>query len=265
MSPSPFLEFASALDVGRARSNNEDAIALVPQWRLAVLADGMGGYNAGEVASEMTTRIISQGLGKWLENLNAPPPEIALHEAIEDWGRQANSAIFESARDVQEHYGMGSTVVVAAFTGDLLVVGHVGDSRAYRLRQGQLERLTRDHSLLQEQLDGGLITHEQARTSTHRNLVTRALGMDEHVEVETRSHQMQTDDVLLMCSDGLYDLLEDQEMARLIAQADTLDAACKSLIDAANDAGGKDNISVVLVRVSPDLSKRKVSWWPFKH
>lgn len=159
---------------------------------------------------------------------------------------------------------MGSTVVVAVFTGDLLVVGHVGDSRAYRLRQGQLDRLTRDHSLLQEQLDGGLITQEQALTSTHRNLVTRALGMDEQVEVETRSHEMRSGDILLMCSDGVYDLLDDQEMARLIGQAETLDAACKALVEAANDAGGKDNISVVLVRVGAEPGKRKMSWWPFK-
>ena len=264
MSSSPALEFASALDIGRARSNNEDAIALDPQARLAVLADGMGGYNAGEVASEMATRIISQGLGRWLQNLGTPPSESVLHEAIEDWGRHANRTIFESARDVKEHHGMGSTVVVAVFTGDLLVVGHVGDSRAYRLRQGQLDRLTRDHSLLQEQLDGGLITQEQALTSTHRNLVTRALGMDEQVEVETRSHEMRSGDILLMCADGVYDLLDDQEMARLIGQAETLDAACKALVEAANDAGGKDNISVVLVRVGAEPGKRKMSWWPFK-
>jgi protein phosphatase len=250
--------------MGRARSNNEDAIALDTQARLAVLADGMGGYNAGEVASEMATRIISQGLGRWIQNLGTPPSESVLHEAIEDWGRHANRAIFESARDVKEHSGMGSTVVVAAFTGELLVVGHVGDSRAYRLRQGQLDRLTRDHSLLQEQLDGGLITQEQALTSTHRNLVTRALGMDEQVEVETRSHEMRSGDILLMCSDGVYDLLDDQEMARLIGQSKSLDAACKTLVDAANEAGGKDNISAVLVRVGVTPSTGIRSWWPFR-
>jgi protein phosphatase len=258
------LEFASALDMGRARSNNEDAVALDPEARLAVLADGMGGYNAGEVASEMATRLISQGLGRWLRNLASPPAETVLHEAIDDWGRQANQAIFQSAQTVPEHQGMGSTLVVAAYTGDILVVGHIGDSRAYRLREGQLERLTRDHSLLQEQLDAGMITAEQAATSTNRNLVTRALGVLEDVDVETHSHEVRTGDILMMCSDGVSDMVDEPTIARLLREADTLDAACQAIVEAANDAGGKDNISVVLVRAGGKPAGRLRGWWPFK-
>lgn len=244
------LEFASALDVGRSRKNNEDAIIFDIGARLAVLADGIGGCNAGEVASEMATRIISEGMSRWIHALDSQPSEDFLHQAIEVWVRRANRVIFKSAREVQEFSGMGSTVVVAAFTKDILVVSHVGDSRAYRLRQGQMVRLTRDHSLIQNQLDFGLITQEQAKLSTHRNLITRALGMAEHVDVETKSHDMRVGDILMMCSDGVYDMLDDQEMAKIIMQEDCLDLACKALVDGANKAGGKDNISIVLVRVS---------------
>jgi protein phosphatase len=257
------LEFASALDMGRARSNNEDAVIIDAEARLAVLADGMGGYNAGEVASEMATTIIAQGLGRWLRNLPSPPAETLLHEAMDDWGRQANRAIFDSAQRVPEHQGMGSTLVIAAYTGEALVVGHVGDSRAYRLREGRLERLTRDHSLLQEQLDAGMITPEQAATSTNRNLVTRALGVLEDVDVETHTHEVQPGDVLMMCSDGVSDLVDEPALAALIDGAKTLDEACKAIVDAANDAGGKDNISVVLVRAGGKAAGKRRGWWPF--
>lgn len=258
------LEFAYALDVGRARSNNEDSVALDPQARLAVLADGMGGYNAGEVASEMATSMVVKGLGEWLRRLPSPPTESLLHEAVEDWGRQANLAIHESSQRVPEHHGMGSTLLIAAFSGNVLVVGHVGDSRAYRFREGRLERLTKDHSLLQEQLDAGVLTPAQAATSTNRNLVTRALGAAPSVEVETHSHEVHAGDITLMCSDGVYELVDDQAMVRILDSASDLDAACKAIVDAANDAGGKDNISIVLIRAGNKPARGLRALWPFK-
>ena len=158
------LEFATALDVGRARTNNEDSVALDADAKVAVLADGMGGYNAGEVASAMATSIVCSSLVHWLR-AHAAPTTRELVLAMENSVGQANRAIFDASNGNPQYSGMGTTLVMVAVAGDHLVVGHVGDSRAYRLRDGQLQRLTRDHSMLQEQLDAGLITPAQAARS----------------------------------------------------------------------------------------------------
>ena len=248
------LEFASALDVGRARTNNEDSVALDADAQVVVLADGMGGYNAGEVASGMAASLVCSSLVQWLGAHTAHTAR-ELAQAMGRCVAQANRAIFDASNGNPQYSGMGTTLVMVAVAGGHLVVGHVGDSRVYRLRGGQLQRLTRDHSLLQEQLDAGLITPAQAARSTNRNLVTRALGMDAEVTLEARDHSLQQDDVLLLCSDGLTDMVDDEGICYLLCHTHaSLQDACQALVDAANAAGGRDNISVVLVRAGSEAA-----------
>ena len=258
------FEFFEALDTGRARTNNEDSVSIDEGAALAVLADGMGGYNAGEVASSMATSFIRTELGRWLREAHANATDTEVRRAMDICVDNANRAIFNAANANPQYAGMGTTLVVAVFREQRLLVGHVGDSRAYRLRGGRLQQITRDHSLLQEQIDAGLITPEQAAFSANKNLVTRAVGVEDTVLLETHQHDVQPGDTYLMCSDGLSDMLDDASIGQLLLAHDSLAAACQALIDAANDAGGKDNISVVLVRASGGASTTSRFWWPFR-
>jgi serine/threonine protein phosphatase PrpC len=257
------LEFFSASDTGRARTNNEDSVALDEGSSLAVLADGMGGYNAGEVASGMLTSFIKAELGRWLVEAAPDATDTEVRRAMDICVDNANRAIFNAANSNPQYAGMGTTLVVAVFRGERLLVGHVGDSRAYRHRSGRLTQITRDHSLLQEQIDAGLITPEQAAFSTNKNLVTRAVGVEDTVLLETHVHDVQAGDVYLLCSDGLSDMLDDSTIAQVLQMHDSLDAAGRALIDAANEAGGKDNIAVVLAKAPGAVSAAR-SWWPFR-
>lgn len=257
-------EFSSALDAGRARSNNEDSVALDETCALAVLADGMGGYNAGEVASSMATSFIRTELGRWLREAGLPATDAEVRRAMDICVDNANRAIFNAANSNPQYAGMGTTLVVAVFRDTQLLVGHVGDSRAYRLRGGRLQQITRDHSLLQEQIDAGLITPEQAAFSANKNLVTRAVGVEDTVLLETHVHEVQPGDLYLMCSDGLSDMLADATIAHILLADVTLEQSCQALVDAANDAGGKDNISVILVKAQGGAASAGRSWWPFR-
>jgi protein phosphatase len=259
------LEFFHAVDTGRSRSNNEDSVAVDSANALAVLADGMGGYNAGEVASGMATDFIRSELGRWLGDAAARATDAEIKRAMDICVDNANRAIFNAANANPQYAGMGTTLVVAVFRGGQLRLGHVGDSRAYRWRGDELVQITRDHSLLQEQIDAGLITPEQAAFSANKNLVTRAVGVEDTVLLETHLHDTQAGDLYLMCSDGLSDMLDDAMIARLLQTHDALPAAGQALIAAANDAGGKDNIALVLVRVGgPDAGAGR-PWWRFGH
>lgn len=258
----PF-EYFHAIDTGRARSNNEDSVAVDEATSLAVLADGMGGYNAGEVASNMATSFIKTELGRWLAEAASRASDIEVRRAMDICVDNANRAIFNAANANPQYAGMGTTLVVAVFRDGQLRLGHVGDSRAYRWRGGQLSQITRDHSLLQEQIDAGLITPEQAAFSANKNLVTRAVGVEDTVLLETHLHEMQPGDVYLMCSDGLSDMLDDAMIARLLQTHDTLAGAGSALIAAANESGGKDNIAVILVRVAGGSSGVARPWWKF--
>ena len=258
------FEFFEALDTGRARTNNEDSVSLDEAVALAVLADGMGGYNAGEVASNMATSFIHTELGRWLREASTNATDTEVRRAMDICVDNANRAIFNAANSNPQYAGMGTTLVVAVFRENRLLVGHVGDSRAYRLRAGRLQQITRDHSLLQEQIDAGLITPEQAAFSANKNLVTRAVGVEDTVLLETHQHEVLPGDLYLMCSDGLSDMLDDASIAQLLQTSDSLDQTARALIDGANDAGGKDNISVILVRASGGASPSIRSWWPFR-
>jgi serine/threonine protein phosphatase PrpC len=259
------LEYFSIVDTGRARTNNEDAIALDESASLAVLADGMGGYNAGEVASGMVTSFIKAELGRWLHEAAANATDTEVRRALDICVDNANRAIFNAANANPQYAGMGTTLVVGVFRSARLLLGHVGDSRAYRVRAGRIAQITRDHSLLQEQIDAGLITTEQAAFSAHKNLVTRAVGVEDTVLLEIHLHEVQPGDTYLLCSDGLSDMLDDQTLLQLLQANDSLDAAGHALVAAANDAGGKDNIAVILVRVPGNGDSVPArSWWPFR-
>lgn len=259
----PSVEYCALTDTGRTRSNNEDSVAVDEATGVVVLADGMGGYNAGEIASGMATSFIKAELGRWLAQAAPSASDADVKRAMDICVDNANRAIFDAANANPQYAGMGTTLVVGVFRERRLLLGHVGDSRGYRLRNGRLQQLTRDHSLLQEQVDAGLLTPEQAAQSTNRNLVTRAVGVEDTVLLETVLHDVQAGDLYLLCSDGLSDMIDDEAITQLIQGADALDEAAGALVDAANDAGGKDNISVVLARVRGQASPGR-PWWPFR-
>ena len=250
------LAAASLTDPGRVRDHNEDCIESRPDIGLFVLADGMGGYNAGEVASGMATSLISDGLQEsWnpreLTKLSREDAKALSEKLIREQISRANNAIFTTSQNNPECAGMGTTLVVSLFYDNFLTVAHIGDSRLYRLRGDVMEQVTRDHSLLQEQLDSGLITPEEAKLSQNKNLVTRALGIDPTVDPEVHVHETRPDDIFLLCSDGLSDMVEDEEIRlTLITLRQNPSLTVQQLIQAANDNGGRDNISAMLIRVA---------------
>ena len=241
-------EFCTRTDPGRVRANTEDSVLFDGAAQLAILADGMGGYNAGEVASSMATSLIHSELTAWLCEDGQRASGRELRHALEHSVAHANRSIFGTAATNAHCSGMGTTLVLSAFRGDCMVLGHIGDSRCYRWRQGRLELLTRDHSLVQEQVDAGLLTPQQAAVSSNRNLLTRALGVEHRVLLDVQEQQVQPDDVYLMCSDGLSDMVSDAQIAELLATEAPLDTLATCLVDAANANGGRDNISVLLAR-----------------
>ncbi len=249
-------KFCGKTDTGRARDNNEDSIAVDEESCLAVLADGMGGYNAGEVASGMATAFIKSELSRWLTEVGSVARSREVRRAMEICVDSANLAIFNAANNNVHYAGMGTTLVVAVFREDGLVLGHIGDSRCYRLRAGRLEQITRDHSLLQEQMDAGLITPEQAEHSTIKNLVTRALGVESGVLMEVNEHAVELGDIYMLCSDGLSDMVNDATIAKIMLGESTLERQAQALVDAANNHGGRDNISVLLAEVTDASEKR---------
>ncbi|MBE7939439.1 MULTISPECIES: Stp1/IreP family PP2C-type Ser/Thr phosphatase [Ramlibacter] len=249
-------EFCTRTDPGLARENNEDSVAVDESARLAILADGMGGYNAGEIASGMATTFIKAELGRWLSQAGRNANAREIRRAMEICVDNANRSIFNSANSNPHYSGMGTTLVVGVFGEGRLMLGHIGDSRCYRLRGGVLAQITRDHSLLQEQLDAGLITPEQAAVSTNKNLVTRALGVEDAVLLEVNEFKVEPGDIYVMCSDGLSDMVDDAVIARILASGDGLEQKAVALVDAANANGGRDNISVLMARADEDAKKR---------
>lgn len=252
-----------ASDPGRLRPNNEDAVEVHAEAGLAILADGMGGYLAGEVASRLAVETVREALLPSLRAWQArglPCP--TLPAALRDGVARANQAVHRAAGERLDCQGMGTTLVVAALEGPRVWLAHVGDSRAYRFGPRGLQRLTRDHSFVQAQLDAGLISAEEAARSTRRNLITRALGVEPEVEPELGSADLGPGEGLLLCSDGLSDMLDDARLAAVLDAPTPLDARVRRLVEAANAAGGRDNISVVLAQPAPAPAVRR-SWWPW--
>lgn len=267
------LEISSATHTGMVRSHNEDAIAADGGVGLAVLADGMGGYNAGEVASGIAVALITSEMRQAI-------PKTNLHALSQEEGdlqtvrmlkgvvAKTNTSIFESANSQPQYAGMGTTLVVALFRDNRVSVAHIGDSRLYRMRNERLDQVTRDHSLLQEQIDSGMLSKEAARRSQNKNLVTRALGIEPEVEPEIHTYDAQPGDIYLLCSDGLNDMVEDEDIElTLNAMGSNLPLAANQLVQMANDNGGRDNISVILVKVVRDFPatdtwlSRVLSWF----
>jgi protein phosphatase len=256
------LEIVSQTHSGMVRSHNEDSVTHDASCGLVVLADGMGGYNAGEVASGITISLMSTEIRQRLEELKPEEKDVS----GEDFGvallrenvKKANFAIFSAAQSQPQYAGMGTTVVSALFYDNRVAVAHVGDSRMYRLRGEAFEAITRDHSLLQEQIDGGMISVADARLSRNKNLVTRAVGIDADVEVETHIHEVQAGDVYLLCSDGLNDMVEDEDIGATLGMLKAnLPLAAGQLIEMANDNGGRDNVSVILVKINGDFAVQR--------
>lgn len=249
-------EFCIRTDPGLARENNEDSVTFDEPTRLGILADGMGGYNAGEIASGMATTFIKSELGRWLAQAGRYANVRELRRAMEICVDNANRSIFNAANSNPQYSGMGTTLVLGVFQEGRLMLGHIGDSRCYRLRGAELAQITRDHSLLQEQMDAGLITPEQAATSTNKNLVTRALGVEDAVLLDVNEYKVEPGDIYLMCSDGLSDMVDDPGLARILQTEASLEEKAIQLINEANANGGRDNISVVLVQASSESKKR---------
>ncbi|WP_374356536.1 PP2C family serine/threonine-protein phosphatase, partial [Chitinimonas sp.] len=243
-----------------------DAIAFDVDGGFAVLADGMGGYNAGEVASGIATTLLSQGVKAATEIMAPHSPEPmsgkpAAHRILRLEIEKANLAIFQTAQSQPQCAGMGTTLVAALFYDNRLTVAHVGDSRVYRLRGDDFGPITKDHSLLQEQLDSGMITPEQAKLSQNKNLVTRAVGIDPQLDPELNDFEVQVGDVYLICSDGLNDMIDDEEIGLVLSTVSTnLPLAAQQLIQMANDNGGRDNVSVILIRINRDFAAETSLW-----
>ncbi|CAM8621554.1 PTC1 Serine/threonine protein phosphatase [Comamonadaceae bacterium] len=249
-------QFHAKTDPGRCRENNEDSVAFDDQALVAVLADGMGGYNAGEIASGMATAFIKAELSRWLSEAGANAQIRDIRRAMEICVDNANIAIYNSANANPSFAGMGTTLVLGVIKDGRLLVGHIGDSRCYRIRQGRMEQITKDHSLLQEQMDAGLITPEQAAGSPIKNLVTRALGVEQGVMLEVNEFSIEPGDVYLMCSDGLSDMVSDEVIVRIAFEDLRLEPLAEHLILAANECGGRDNISVLLVAAGEAVEKK---------
>jgi serine/threonine protein phosphatase PrpC len=249
------LEISSSTDPGMVRSHNEDSVAASAAHGLVVLADGMGGYNAGEVASGMATTVIITEIQQAFAK--SQPYEIdqktnqqIAARLVREQVLKANTSIYQAAQSQPQYAGMGTTLVVCLFYDNRVLVAHLGDSRLYLLRDGKFRQVTRDHSLLQEQIDSGLITPEQAKHAQHKNLVTRALGIDPSVEPEIHEYPTKPGDIYLLCSDGLCDMVEDDDIGMAVQTlGGNLNLAAQQLVQMANDNGGRDNVSVILVRV----------------
>lgn len=244
------VQIFSATDPGLARSQNEDSIAFDAALGLCILADGMGGHNAGEVASGMATAFIKSEMRNVLASTGKRINPAEVREAIAQSISKANGAIFNMSRTNPQYSGMGTTLVVGVFRGDVLLLAHIGDSRCYRLRGEHVQQLTKDHSVWQEQVDCGLVAANNSMPrSPGQNLVTRALGVDGLVLPDIEQFDLVPDDIYLLCSDGLSDMVSDDGIAAILRSGEPFEEKPKRLVAAANDGGGRDNISVMLVKV----------------
>ncbi len=241
-------------DVGSVRDHNEDAIGCEESIGLAVLADGMGGHRGGEMASAITVSTVLDTVSEKLKKLKTGDTDeetgysvesLLIHEAV----TLANKNVHDSSEANSQYRGMGTTVVVTLFYDNRFTVAHVGDSRLYRLRDMELEQVTRDHSLMQELIDRGFYTPEQARNSLNKNLVTRAIGIDASVVIDIQEDIAMVDDIYLLCSDGVTDMIEDHLIkTAMLDNYDDLEKAATEIIRLANEHGGKDNISALLIK-----------------
>ena len=232
-------------DHGLRRPENEDAYLVDAEQGLFCVADGMGGHAAGEVASRMAVEVLASEMAR-------PDAAPALDARLRDAVIAANNAIFEAAERDPALAGMGTTLTALALhpAGRTFTIAHVGDSRAYLFRRGELQQLTEDHTWVQQQVDAGLLTPEEARRHPLSSMLTRAVGLVPDPEVDIIQGDLESGDLLLLCSDGLTGMVDDDELAYILGRDLPLDDAARELVDAANRNGGTDNITAILIRVA---------------
>ncbi len=244
------VTWAARTDIGRVRENNEDkfdfyapddAATFALRGRLWAVADGMGGHSAGQIASETCLKTLIRSY----YNPAGGDAHAALIAAITD----ANALIFRAAQNLGGKQGMGTTLVAVVVVEDQLIVAHIGDSRVYRFRAGALTQITIDHSYVEEMMARGAMTREQAETSPQRNMITRSVGVEENAKPDVSVSKAVANDVYLLCSDGLSGFVTDRMLGELLAKSSNPSRLCLDLVDAANDAGGKDNITALILRV----------------
>ena len=244
------IQLYGKTDVGSVREHNEDAIGCNDDIALAVLADGMGGHRGGEMASAITVSTVVEVITNKVKNIKNNDTGYSaksqiIHEAIS----LANKNVHDSSQAHAQYRGMGTTVVVVLFYDNRFIVAHVGDSRLYRLRDDELEQITRDHSLVQDLIDRDFYTPEQAKNSLNKNLITRAIGIDSQVQIDIQEDVALVNDMYLLCSDGVTDMIEDDLIKSvMIENSQNLEKATSEIIRLANEHGGKDNISALLVK-----------------
>jgi len=249
------ISYKAVSDVGRKRKGNEDSLFVNPEQHLFVVADGMGGHAAGEIASKVAVESINEFvcLTGGDEEITWP---FGLDENISYDGnrlktaiRYANRKVLEATKEKSEYEGMATTVAAVLVDGDAANLGHVGDSRVYLVRDGEITQLTSDHSWVNEQIQSGVISPDQARTHPLRNVVTRALGGKPDLQVDMQQHKAKAGDILLLCSDGLTTMITDEDIARVVREAGgDVEKAAQALVASANAKGGEDNITVLLIR-----------------
>jgi PPM family protein phosphatase len=256
---------AGLSDVGLQREHNEDCFAVVPQHELFIVADGMGGHRAGDVASRLASEAITDFFQRTAsEDVTWPfhfdvqltDEENRLLTAI----RLANRQIYEHSVRSQDLRGMGTTVVAALFSPGKrhMFIGHVGDSRAYRVRKGEIVQLTRDHSLLNDYLAAMPDMSDEQRSELPKNVITRALGMQDNVEVDLLSDAAQVGDVYILCSDGLSGMVEDSDILDVASNTPHPDAACRRLVTMANEHGGEDNVTAVVIEIDDGMTRSQL-------
>lgn len=251
------LRHAARSDVGMKRDHNEDSYLATPELGLFVVADGMGGHAGGETASRLAVTTVEQEVRAAKEKrpeafeYTGPLADSPMAEVVRDALEAASGAVFHAARANPALEGMGTTADVLLFAGRHALCAHVGDSRLYLAREGRIQQVTEDHSLVNEQVKAGLITPEEAKESRLKNIITRSIGFEEDVLVDVTGLVVEPGDLFLLCSDGLSNLVEDYELLEKLQQ-DSLEEACQSLVDLANARGGDDNITVVVVKAEAD-------------
>ena len=243
------MKFAARTDIGKYRTLNEDSYFIDEEIGLFVLADGVGGHDAGDLASGIAVAVFQE----WADEIHKLPADsidsspTGRLETLKELVNQANHRVYEKSLTRSFSNGMGTTLIGGFITPSELIYAHVGDSRIYILRDGVLGQITTDHSLVQKLVDIGQLTPQEARVHRHRNIIDRAIGFESSVEVDCEIYPLASDDIVLACTDGLHDMIvDDVEIARIITDASDLDAASRGLIDKVLDYGGKDNVTLVL-------------------
>lgn len=250
------MKMVSRTDIGKVRLVNEDRAAIQHELNglsLAIVADGMGGHQAGDIASQMAIDMISNELQSIHWGMPVDACKQVLKEAIE----KANEKIYEFASGQESYHGMGTTVVAVIASQELLIIGHIGDSRAYKIAGDSITQLTEDHSLVYELVKNGQITLEEADHHPRRNWITRALGTEPSVEVDLYEYSWRPGDTILICSDGLSGLVDSGDILRIIKSHAELDAAAEHLIQSALSEGGDDNVTVVLLAHDSDSDEKR--------